>query len=90
MAVSILQTWFGIALSFLAIILIPLLVMLVRIVQKATRLEGNQERISNSLISLVQDKEKIHAAMLDQMKDDRRATDIRLRWLEEHYWKTNP
>lgn len=81
------QVWLTIALSILSVILIPLLVVLVRVVQKATRLEVNQEQISASLVSLVQDKDKVHAAMLNQMRDDRRATDQRLRWLEEHVWR---
>lgn len=84
------QVWLTIALSILSIILIPLLVALVKVVQKATRLEVNQEQIAKSLVSLVQDKDRVHAAMLDQMKDDRRVTDRRLRWLEEHVWKNKP
>lgn len=81
------QVWLTISLSILSIILIPLLALLIKVVQKATRLDVNQEQISDSLVSLVRDKDKVHAAMLDQMKEDRRTTDRRLRWLEEYVWK---
>lgn len=84
------QVWLTISLSILSVVLIPLLVVLVRVVQKATRLEVKQEQIADSLVSLVRDKDKVHAAILDQMKEDRRVANARLRWLEEYIWKGKP
>lgn len=36
---------------------------------------------------LVENKDRIHAEMLGQMREDRQATDRRLRWLEEYLWR---
>lgn len=74
-------------LSLAAIVIIPLIVLLVRITQKWTRVEGKLETLANNMDKLVKDKDAIHTEMISQMRDDRKATDRRLRWLEEHLWK---
>ncbi len=81
------QVWLTIALSFLGIILIPLLFALIKVVQRATRLEVKQDQLVKSLASLVQDQEKIHASIFQQQREDRKATNTRLRWLEQNVWK---
>lgn len=74
-------------LSLAAIVIIPLIVLLIRITQKWTRVEGKLETLANNMDKLVKDKDAIHTEMISQMRDDRKATDRRLRWLEEHLWK---
>lgn len=73
-------------LTSMAVIFIPLLVLMVRIVVKWTKVEANLEDLTGDMKALVIDKEKTHTEMLRQMADDRRATDRRLRWLEENIW----
>lgn len=44
--------------------------------------------LARQVEQLVGEKERTHAAILDQMREDRRVTDRRLRWLEEHLWRS--
>lgn len=52
-----------------------------------TKVETQLERLLEDVKELVDNKERDHAAMMEQMRNDRVATDRRLRWLEEHLWK---
>jgi deoxyadenosine/deoxycytidine kinase len=79
--------WIGIVLTILAILLIPAIGLLVRLVVKWTKVEDRLESLARSMEVLVQDKEKTHSEMLAQMREDRTATNTRLRWLEEHVWR---
>lgn len=71
----------------MAAILIPLLVLCYKLVRKGTLIEANQNMLIEDVKALVENKDKVHAEMLAQMRDDRQATDRRLRWLEENLWK---
>jgi hypothetical protein len=77
----------GILVAAMGAIFIPLLVAMLRITVKWTRIEAALETMSQQIASLVQDKDKAHAELASIMKYDRDATDRRLRWLEEHLWK---
>lgn len=79
--------WGSLALSFIAVILVPLFVLLFRLAIGATRLSDRVVNIEEDLKALVADKDKTHAVILEQIKDDRRATDRRLRWLEQNLWR---
>lgn len=79
--------WGSLALTFIGVILVPLFVLLFRLTISGTRLTDRVGSIENDLKDLVDNKEKVHAAILEQMKDDRRATDRRLRWLEQNLWR---
>lgn len=78
--------WGSLALTAISVILVPLLILLFRIAIGATRLEDKVAGIEDDLKALVADKDKTHAAMLSQMNEDRKATNVRLRWLEENAW----
>ena len=69
-------------------IVIPMLIWIVKITSKWTRLEATLAQVMEDLDKIVKDKDKTHEAMLQQMTDDRGATNLRLRWLEEHLWRT--
>jgi len=71
----------------LAIIVIPLVVLLFRIVIKWTRTEDKINEIAADLKGMVVDQDKIHVELAAQMREDRSATDRRLRWLEKNLWK---
>lgn len=75
------------AISVLAIMLIPAIGLLIRIVVKWTRTEAKLEELADDMRKLVENKDRIHAEMLGQMREDRKATDRRLRWLEEFLWR---
>jgi hypothetical protein len=79
----------GIILSALAVIFTPVMVMLYRGIVKWTRTEDKLDHLIEDVDTLIKDKERTHQAMLQQMTDDRRATDRRLRWLEENIWTRN-
>lgn len=61
--------------------------ILIRTVRRNTRSEDKIDSLVEAVQRLVQDKEKVHAAMLDQMRYDRDATDRRLRFMEEWFMK---
>lgn len=72
----------ALAVSILGIIIIPLLILMFR---AAIRWKGIEDRLS----VLVGNEDKIHAELIAQMREDRAATNRRLRWLEENLWKRN-
>lgn len=75
------------AITILAILLIPAIGLLIRIVVKWTRTEARLEDLADDMRKLVNDKDQTHREMLGQMREDRQATDRRLRWLEEYLWR---
>ena len=79
----------AITLSAIGIIGIPTLTFIVRATIKWTRVEDRLQVISDKLIDIVKDKDETHAAMIQQMREDRNATNTRLRWLEENVWRLN-
>lgn len=75
-------------LSVTAVLVIPLAIVLIRGAVKWTRVEAKLDQAIARLDQIVHDKDQTHNAMMQQMTDDRRATDRRLRWLEENVWRT--
>lgn len=81
--------WAGVAVAALTLAWAITALMLARV------LRGERERasmvaqlktIARDLDRIVSDKDRTHAEMLNQMREDRQATDNRLRWLETHLW----
>jgi hypothetical protein len=79
--------WIPISISILSVILIPLIIMLWRIASGITHTRDQINGIEKDLKDLVEDKEKSHNEIYIQMREDRNATNLRLRWLEENLWK---
>jgi hypothetical protein len=78
---------FTLILSTIGVIGIPTLAFVVRATIKWTRVEDKLEIIANKLLDIVKDKDETHREMLQQMREDRNATNLRLRWLEENIWR---
>lgn len=76
----------SLALTAIAVIVGPSLLIMVRGAIKWTRVEDRLDRIASDLEDLVTDKNKIHKEIADQMHEDRKATNERLTWLERHLW----
>lgn len=74
-------------LGIITSLLIPLIVLLVRGAIKWTRVESKIDHAISELGSIVADKDRVHQEIYTQMREDRAATDRRLRWLEEHLWR---
>lgn len=74
-------------LTVIGVILIPLIAIMVRMIVKWTRIEDKLSHVADSIDKLVKDKDQVHGELLAQMREDRKATDRRLRWLEENRWK---
>jgi hypothetical protein len=81
--------WIMLVMSTISILLIPSLLLLVRLVTKWTRAEERLMELAKDMGELVKDKDKVHAEMLAQMREDRSVTDRRLRWLEENLWASS-
>lgn len=80
--------WVIIIMTALTALLIPAIGLMFRLVIKWTKTESRLEELTKDMRELVNDKDKIHSEILGQMRDDRAATDKRLRWLEENVWRT--
>lgn len=76
-----------IILTVFAVLFIPTLTLIVRATVKWTRVESKLQEIADDLVKIVRDKDETHNQMFTAMREDRAATDRRLRWLEEHLWK---
>jgi hypothetical protein len=79
-----------ICLTAMGVIIIPMFIWIIKITSKWTKLEEQMSRAVSDIDKLVKDKDKTHEAMLQQMTNDRNATNLRLRWLEEHLWTLRP
>lgn len=77
--------WLTLGLGILATLLIPTLVLLVKGTVRWTRTEDQIGTLIAKVTELVEDKDKVHAEILEQMRVDRDATDRRLRFMEE-FW----
>lgn len=77
----------GLVLTAIAVIGIPLVTMLVRGSAKWTRVEAKLDNVIDDVRDLVINKDQVHLVIMQTIKDDRAATDKRLRWLEEFLWK---
>lgn len=75
----------GLALLFTA--LSAALGLLVRIAIKWTRNEEKIATVAESITELVRDKDKTHQDIVNQMREDRNATNERLTWLERNLWR---
>ena len=67
-------------------VMVAVLGVLVRVIVKWTRIEDKLTTVSEDLQDLVKDKDKVHKEMLDQMREDRNATNKRLTYLERSVW----
>lgn len=65
------------------------LVYMMRMAMRWARVEHGLEDLVTDVKQLVADKDRVHAEIVTTMREDRAATDRRLRWLEEHLWKRN-
>lgn len=77
----------SIVVTVVVFMVIPLVGTIIRNAMRWQKIESKVDEIVNDLKSIVSDKDKVHTEMLAQIRDDRKATDRRLRWLEEHLWK---
>lgn len=79
--------WVAVALTVFAVIVIPLLTLVVRGFVKWSRVESKLDELGGDIKGLIITKDKEHLAILEEIRTDRKATDRRLRWLEEYLWR---
>ena len=72
-------------LSILGIILIPILGVLIRGMVRWIRTEDELKVLVADVRELIENKDKVHSDILNQMRFDRDATNQRLRYLEEYF-----
>ena len=78
--------WISVILGIISVMLVPLIVFIWRGAVKWTRVEDKLDGVIRNVADLVRNEDKIHQTMIDQMKEDRRATNERLTWLERNLW----
>ncbi|HEY6020027.1 MAG TPA: hypothetical protein VIY48_09035 [Candidatus Paceibacterota bacterium] len=66
-----------------------LFVYIVKGAYRWARTEEKLEEVVKQLKAIVDDKDEAHRLIHQTLRDDREATNRRLRWLEEHLWR-NP
>jgi thioredoxin-like negative regulator of GroEL len=67
--------------------------LLVRALNRASADAVTREQLAHLIADFtrqVNANEAAHQGILATLRDDRRATDQRLRWLEEHQWTRSP
>lgn len=69
----------------IAVLLIPLIVMLARGMVRWVRTEDKLNELVEDVRKLVDDKDRTHREISEQMRFDRDATNKRLRYLEEYF-----
>ena len=74
-------------LTIVSVLIMPILVVSIRMLVRWTRIQDQLSRLIDEMKDIVADKDRVHSEIYKQMGEDRRATDQRLRWLEEHIWK---
>jgi hypothetical protein len=87
--VSTADAWASVAIAALALAFTVITFALNRALRRAadTATMRNQlAMVIRDLDKLVADKDATHKEILAQMREDRRATDTRLRWLETNLW----
>lgn len=80
-------SWLTVALAAVSVLLIPALAILVRGAIRWTRTEDKLAELVTDVKELVSDRDKMNAAILEQMRSDREATDKRLRFIEEFFMR---
>ena len=84
------DTWATLAMALgLALLsaLVSIVVYIIKGVARWARTEERLEELITDVKELVKDKDQAHRLIMDTLKDDREATNRRLRWLEEHLWR---
>lgn len=64
-----------------------LVVYIIRVAARWSRVEQRLEDLIRDVSKLVQDKDTVHRDLVSAMREDRKATDQRLQWLERNLWK---
>lgn len=77
----------GLILTVISVIGVPTLAFVVRATIKWTRVEDRLGHLVDDVGDLVRDKDRAHAEILNQMREDRKATNDRLTWLERNLWQ---
>lgn len=79
--------WGTLALTAVAVLLIPMLAFTYRLVIKWTKAEAKLDETVKDLGELVKDKDEAHKWLYEQIDRSNVAMDKRLRWLEENLWR---
>jgi predicted Holliday junction resolvase-like endonuclease len=82
------SVWVGLILTVIAVLLIPILKLIWDAARKQQQIEDKQVELIRNMEKLVADKDAVHKEIIATIREDRAATDKRLRWLEENLWNT--
>lgn len=77
----------SLALAILTVVLIPLMAILIRLVIRGTRFEAKLDHSIAQLNKHITDSDKVHAELAATAREDRRASNERLTWLERNLWR---
>lgn len=77
-----------IILSVIAVLMIPLIRLIWGAGQKQQQIEDKQVELIKNMERLIADKDAVHREIIQTIREDREATNKRLRWLEENLWNS--
>lgn len=77
----------GVVATIIGLVILPVLFVLMRAMIKWSRVETKLDHVVGRLDEIVRDKDKVHTEIVEQMKEDRSATNARLTWLERNLWR---
>ena len=75
--------------AIIGVVITPMVVVLWRGAVKWSRFETKLDGVIDNLKKIVEDKDKVHQEITDSMREDRKATNERLTWLERNLWERN-
>lgn len=79
-------TLLSIIISIVGVIVIPTVILAFRAAVRWKGIEDKLGQVVNDMREIVEDKNRVHSELVIQMREDRDATNRRLRWLEENLW----
>lgn len=74
------------ALTLVFLVLSTIVGLLVKVIIRWTHIEDRMDAVAKDITDLVDDKDKVHREMINQMREDRHATNERLTYLERSVW----
>jgi hypothetical protein len=78
--------WISVLLSLITLMLIPTVISIIRIAMRWVRTEDKLDVLIQRVNALIHDKDEVHQELQERMREDREASDKRLRWLETNLW----
>lgn len=76
-----------IILTILAVLILPGIGLMIRSAVRSARLESDVRNVIDDVKQVIMTETEAHKEIYEQMREDRKASNQRLMWLEQNLWK---